>query len=94
MVAAERVTINHSGRRLSYRAARRIAGKVTAGAPAKLVLIDLSRATGATTAGLARLVLLRRNLLADGRDLRIRGLTRRANALYEICRMDRLLPRA
>ena len=31
MVAAEHMTIRHRGRRLSYHAARRIAGKVTAG---------------------------------------------------------------
>lgn len=93
MVAAEYLRITHPGARLSYPEARRIAQNVPAGCPVKFVLIDLGRTTQATTAGLARLILLRRELLAAGRDLRILGLSSRAEALYEICRMARLLPR-
>ncbi len=58
-----------------------------------MILVVLARATDATTAGLARLVLLRGRLLKAGRDLYIRGLTGRADAMYRISRLQRVLPR-
>lgn len=93
MVAAEYLIIRHRRACLSYAEALRIARRVPRGRAAGMVLIDLKRTTEATTAGLARLVLLRRQLIRAGRDLRIVGLRSRANALYEICRMGSLLPR-
>jgi ABC-type transporter Mla MlaB component len=93
VVTVEYMTISHPGRCLAYPEAVRIARSIPPGCPAGIVLIDLERTIEATTAGLARLILLRRQLLAAGADLRIRGLRSRAQALYEICRMTRLLPR-
>jgi ABC-type transporter Mla MlaB component len=61
---------------------------------AKLVVIDLSVADDATTSAFARLVLLRRELLRLGSDLRLRGLRDRAARLYEVSRLDSVLPRA
>jgi len=58
-----------------------------------MILVDLKSASDATTAGLARLVLLRGRLLKAGRDLLIRGLTGRAEAMYQITRLQRVLPR-
>jgi len=88
------IRISDPGDHLGYRRARQIADRIPADADARTVLIHLPHATDATTAGLARLVLLRRELLKTGRDLRILGLSARADALYTICRMTALLPRA
>lgn len=58
------------------------------------VFIDLSHLDDATTSAFAQLVLLRRMLLQQGRDLRLRGLQGRAARLYEIERLQTVLPRA
>lgn len=60
---------------------------------ARLIVIDMSRVDEATTSAFARLVLLRRELLRLGRDLRIAGLRDRAARLFEISRLDSVLPR-
>ncbi|HWP40619.1 MAG TPA: STAS domain-containing protein, partial [Tepidisphaeraceae bacterium] len=60
---------------------------------ARLIVIDMSQVDEATTSGFARLVLLRRELLRLGRDLRIVGLRDRAARLFEISRLDAVLPR-
>jgi anti-anti-sigma regulatory factor len=60
---------------------------------AKRIIIDLSRACEASTSAFARLVLLRRALLKVGRDLRLINLRDRAAALYEVIRLDTILPR-
>jgi anti-anti-sigma regulatory factor len=61
---------------------------------AKTVVIDLSVAEDATTSAFARLVLLRRELLRQGSDLRLRGLRDRAARLYEVSRLNSVLPLA
>src|SRR4051812_37726455 len=58
------------------------------------VVIDFSHAADATTAAFAALVLLRRKLLAHGRDLRLEGLAGRAYQLYCVNRLESVLPRA
>ena len=59
---------------------------------AHTVVVDLSQATDATTAAFATLVVLRRRLLRDGRDLRVSGLRERAHYLYAISRLTHVLP--
>jgi len=61
---------------------------------AKTVVIDLSVADDATTSAFARLVLLRRELLRKGCDLRLKGLRDRAARLYEVSRLSSVLPLA
>ncbi|HMB96014.1 MAG TPA: STAS domain-containing protein [Tepidisphaeraceae bacterium] len=56
------------------------------------VVIDLSRADDATTSAFARLVLLRRELLRRGRDLRLVGLRDRVQKVYEVNRLASVLP--
>jgi hypothetical protein len=56
------------------------------------VVIDLHRAEEATTSAFARLVLLRRLLLRNGRDLQLLNLRHSARALYEINRLSLVLP--
>ena len=58
------------------------------------VIVDLSRAEDATTSAFARLVLLRRELLSRGRDLRLVGLHDRVKQMYQINRLDLVLPLA
>ncbi len=58
------------------------------------VVIDLANATDATTSAVVRLVLLRRALRRVGRDLILSGLRDRTAFLYEINRLDAILPRA
>ena len=58
----------------------------------RMVVVDLKRAADATTSTFARLVLLRRILLRQGRDLRLTGLRDRAAGLYEINRLSDVLP--
>ncbi len=60
---------------------------------AQTVVIDLANATDATTSAFARLVLLRRALRRVGRDLILSGLHDRTEFLYEINRLDAVLPR-
>jgi anti-anti-sigma regulatory factor len=59
---------------------------------ARTVVIDLSHATDATTAAFATLVLLRRRLLRDGRDLRVDGLRDRAQHVFDVNRLHAVLP--
>jgi hypothetical protein len=56
------------------------------------VVIDFSLAPDATTAAFAALVLLRRQLLAQGRDLRLEGLAGRAYQVYCVNRLESVLP--
>ena len=93
MVAGNVTTVRSQAAHLSYSEAGRIAERVLAAQPRRTVLIDVQQASTATTPALARLVLLRRRLLATGRDLRIVGLRDRAEGLYDISRMADILPR-
>lgn len=56
------------------------------------IILDMSGVHDATTSAFARFVLLRRELLRRGRDLRLRNLHGRAAMLYEISRLDSVLP--
>jgi hypothetical protein len=59
---------------------------------AKLIILDLSRAHDATIAAFADLILLRRRLLDEGRDLRLFGLHDRAEKVYHVNRLNEVLP--
>ncbi len=61
---------------------------------AQTVVIDLANATVATTSAFARLVLLRRELRRNGRDLVVAGLRDQPAYLFEINRLEAVLPRA
>jgi anti-anti-sigma regulatory factor len=58
----------------------------------KTVIIDLSKAEDATTSAFARLVILRRELLRHGRDLRLVGLRDRVRKVYDVNRLSSVLP--
>ncbi|MDB5323954.1 MAG: hypothetical protein JWN40_5585 [Phycisphaerales bacterium] len=61
---------------------------------AKQIVIDLARMEDATTSAFAQLVLLRRTLLRDGRDLCLTGLRDRTAGLFEVNRLGGVLPTA
>ena len=92
MVANQIAVIPASGH-FTHDAAARIARTAQRNHHAHTIVIDLSRASEADTAAFAQLVLLRRSLLREGRDLRLAGLRDRAQKLYEINRLHDVLPR-
>jgi len=93
MVMGNTVTICCGQRRLDADVAAGICREASKHGCAPRLLIDLRAARHATTAALARLVMLRGRLLRAGRDMHIMGLVGRAEALYQITRMENILPR-
>jgi anti-anti-sigma factor len=81
-------------RRLAHFDAYRLSCAALNSAPSKTVILDLSGVEEMTTSAFARLILLRRQLRRQGRDVVIKGLRGRAARLYEINRLDRILPRS
>jgi anti-anti-sigma regulatory factor len=79
------------GRCLSHAAVRRLVDQAT-DRSARQVVIDLDRVEDATTSAFAELVLLRRSLLAAGGDLRLTNLRDRAAGLFEVNRLEAVLP--
>ena len=77
---------------LSHQAVEELCSLVHAHQFGQTVVLDLKDTEDASTAAFARLVLLRRDLLKDGRDLRLRGLRDRAASIYRISRLSAVLP--
>jgi ABC-type transporter Mla MlaB component len=91
MFASRPSSINHT-RCFAHPEACRISDHVVDIPQLRTVVIDMSDMADATTSAFARLVLLRRELRRHGRDLRLRGLRDRAAKLYEISRLETVLP--
>jgi len=92
MIADNVVRIGYESHSLSYDDARELASKARAAKEGWTVLIDLGGITETTTAALARLVALRRQLRKTGRELRIICPHGRAKHLYDVWRLGELLP--
>lgn len=92
MVAPNYTTIRHKGMQFSCADACRLAQRVAEVRSPVLVFIWLEQTTETTTPALTRLVLLRRDLLKEDRDLRLIGLNGRAKGLYEVNRLAEILP--
>lgn len=86
------VCLEYAGQHLTYADACRIAVSLASGRKARLIRLDLGQAAETTTGALARLVRLRASLLQNGGDLCVADLRGHAKGLYEIHRMERLLP--
>jgi hypothetical protein len=69
-----------------------LAGRILSQPLPSSVNLCLHNTTDTSTAALATLILLRRDLLRRGRDLRILGLHGRAASIYDINRLGRALP--
>ena len=61
--------------------------------PGKVVVLDLRKTQETTTAALAGLIILRKRQIRAGGDLLLLGLTGKAQYLYEILRLTKILPR-
>jgi MFS superfamily sulfate permease-like transporter len=79
-------------RSLSHTDACRIADRALGERRARTVILDLKHVADATTSAFARLVLLRRLLLRNGRDLRLVNLRDRAASVYHVNRLAGVLP--
>ena len=77
----------------SHEGAVRVYQLATRGPRTPRIVVDLGTAVEATTSAFARLVLLRRLLLKDGRDLRLANLRLQTARLYEVIRLGAVLPR-
>ncbi|QOV89695.1 STAS domain-containing protein [Humisphaera borealis] len=77
--------------RFSHRDAEALCGQIRA-SRAPTVIVDFRETEDATTAAFAQLVLLRRELLREGRDLRLKGLRSRAASIWRISRLSMVLP--
>jgi len=90
-VIASQSIIFAAGQSLTHAEACRLAEKAAARG-SQTVVLDLSACVDATTAAFARIVLLRRHLLHTGRDLSLAGLHGRPARLFEVHRLDSVLP--
>jgi anti-anti-sigma regulatory factor len=79
------------GRELSHAEACRLVAQALEQA-AKRIVIDLARVEEATTSAFAQLILLRRSLLRSGRDLCLTGLRDRTAGLFQVNRLETVLP--
>jgi|GEM_PF-1860856 len=88
---ASETRLSAKGKKLSHSEACRLFVEALA-ERAKRIVINLERIEDATTSAFAQLVLLRRTLLRDGRDLCLIGLKDRAAGLFEVNRLSDVLP--
>ena len=92
-MAATEMTIVHKTDRFCHHDACEVSKLALRARTARRVIIDLRHAGEAETSAFAQLVQLRRFLLRTGRDLSLAGLRDRAAGLYEVNRLDTILPR-
>lgn len=91
-VSSRTTAVTASSRQLSHQDADELCNRIRSARPSRTVVLDMKDIDDASTAGFARLVLLRRELLRDGRDLRLKGLHSRAASIWRISRLDTILP--
>src|SRR4051812_21391665 len=93
MLPTTELAIIHNAEHFRHPDAARIFQSVLGLTGVKIVIIDLTQVRDATTAAFAHLVLLRRKLLRNGRDLRLKGLRepRAVSLLQSIAYNTRLI---
>ena len=87
------LTIVHRTHRFSHDDACEVSRVALGIGAARRIVIDLHEADESETSAFARLVQLRRSLLSTGRDLKLAGLRDQTEGLYEVNRLDTILPR-
>lgn len=92
-VRRQTLRIVQEGRFFTHADARRMVTQ-TVNQGARQILIDLRSADDATTSAFAELVLLRRSLLRSGRDLCLTGLRDRTAGVFQVNRLETILPTA
>ena len=90
--AFDRAVLHHGT--FSHDHARAVARWALRHGRSERVVIDFLHAPDATTAAFAELVLLRRKLLAQGRDLRLECVGGRAYRVYCVNRLETVLPQS
>jgi ABC-type transporter Mla MlaB component len=90
MVTSSLVVLR-AGERLSHTEAARLA-ELAQGSTSHRIMIDMSRVLEATTAAFARLVLLRRELIQRGCDVRLAALRGQPARLVDVHRLEAVLP--
>ena len=91
VMVTSRTAIFAAAEHLTHQEACRLA-KLAKASDSAMVALDLNKVRDASMPGFARLVLLRRELLRLGRDLRIRGLQHQPAHLFEVHRLSGVLP--
>ena len=91
-MVASQSTILPAASVLSHAEASRLADLAIGSTTNPVIVLDLSRCEEARTAAFARLVLLRRSLREQGRDLRLAGLHDQPARLFEVHRLEGILP--
>ena len=92
-MVAGNTRLMHLAETFTYADACRLAEQASHGSLDSEIRLGLPAVTRTTTAALARLIVLRKSLRQEGRDLMVVGLTGQAEALYEINRLQLVLPR-
>ena len=92
-VRPAQMKLSPQGRCFSHAEACRLFSQALSQA-ARRIVIDLGRVEDATTSAFAQLVLLRRSLLRSGRDLCLIGLHDRPAGIFQVNRLDGVLPLA
>lgn len=90
-MAASQSIILQAAKSFSHAEACRLSEKAAARGT-RTVVIDLSDCREASTSAFARIVLLRRELLEAGRDVCLAGLHGQPARLFEVHRLDGILP--
>lgn len=90
-MVASRSAILPAAERLNHDEACRLAA-LASSTSAQTVVVDLSHCFDASTSAFARLILLRRDMLQAGRDLWLAGLSGQPASLFEVHRLESVLP--
>ena len=77
---------------LTYAQACKVARYILTSRLSTRIVIDLTRTHDATTAGFAKLVLLRKQLNQRGCDLVLCGLSGKVAAKHHVCKLENVLP--
>ena len=80
------------GEKLSHQSVEDLTDFIRANRLDSTIVVDMRNIEDASTAAFAKLVLLRRELLSHGRDLRLRGMRNRVASMWRISRLASVLP--
>ncbi len=93
MVRSSVTRLSFAKERLQHADVLDLGRRVCAECSGQVVVLDLRKTRDATTASLAGLILLRRRQIQAGGDLLLLGLRGKAQYLYELLRLAKVLPR-
>ncbi len=80
------------GEKMSHQTVEDLCRVIRSSQSDRTVVVDMQNVEDASTAAFAKLVLLRRELLGAGRDLRLKGMRTRVASIWRISRLSTVLP--